>query len=147
MEKKWIVYTISLGSKVMYVGKCVNWYTRKSLHKTRRGTFQSAIPLDVDLSLVEFNKVSEFTDEFEALEFEDKLIDRYDTIDNGWNKRHSGGVFYSIKREMEGEEDNLHKSYCKAYRKMKRDELENLKKENAMLKAKLKAIQELLYNY
>ena len=95
MDKIYSIYTISLGSKVMYVG-CTNrskhrvWEHLNSREKY--ATIQSPIPTDVDLSLVSFNVLKEFTSKEEALKEEDRLIVEYDTINNGWNKRRSGLV-------------------------------------------------------
>lgn len=92
MNKKYVVYTITLQGKVMYVGKCSNFTSRKWYHTNYRGTHYSAIPVEVDLSLLSFDKISEFTDELEALKEEDRLIVEYDTINNGWNKLRSGHI-------------------------------------------------------
>lgn len=88
--KKQYVYTIAYNGEVMYVGKTRNMAKRKSAHRTKRGTHKSAIPVDADLSKIEFNVVAEFNSEEEALKYEDQLILQYDTIDNGWNKYRSG---------------------------------------------------------
>ena len=99
MNKKYVVYTITLQGKVMYVGKCSNFTSRKWYHTNYRGTHYSAIPVEVDLSLLSFDKISEFTDELEALEEEDRLIVEYDTINSGWNKQRSGLIRSSNKKE------------------------------------------------
>lgn len=74
----------------MYVGKTSNMTKRKSRHKTQIGTHSSAIPVDVDMSKIEFNVVSVFDNEEEALKYEDQLIQQYNTLNGGWNKHRSG---------------------------------------------------------
>lgn len=91
--KKHYVYTITYFDRIVYVGKTCNMVKRKSLHKTDRGTFRSAIPVDADLNKVEFNVVAEFDNKEEALKYEDELILQYGTIENGWNKNRSGLVY------------------------------------------------------
>jgi hypothetical protein len=83
----------------MYVGKCSNFTSRKWYHTHYRGTHYSAIPVEVDLSLLSFDKISEFTDELEALKEEDRLIVEYDTINSGWNKQRSGLIRSGNKKE------------------------------------------------
>lgn len=137
MIRKYTVYTISLGSKVMYVGESANFPQRRYLHRNKRGTSQSAIPLDVDLSLVVFEKIAVYDTRNEALETEDSLIKEYDTINNGWNKRRSGRtpIDVKMKKGLKG------KDYCRAYRQTMKDEILKLRKENAMLKEELKRLK------
>jgi len=91
--KKQYVYIITYNGEVMYVGKTCNMKNRKSLHRNQRGTHNSAIPVDADLSKIEFNVVAEFDNEEEALKYEDQLILQYNTLDGGWNKQRSGLVY------------------------------------------------------
>lgn len=137
MIKKYVVYTIILQGEVMYVGESGNFPQRRYLHKTKRGTSQSAIPTDVDLDLVTFEKVAVYNSRNEALKEEDRLIKEYDTINNGWNKRRSGEtpIDVKMKKGLKG------KDYCRAYRQTMKDEILKLRKENAMLKEELKRLK------
>ena len=101
--KTFIVYTITYGGEIMYVGKTSNMANRKTMHKTQIGNPRySAIPVDADLSKIEFNVVAEFDNEADALKYEDQLILQYNTISNGWNKYRSGLIKASdIKAYMQ----------------------------------------------
>lgn len=130
METRYIVYTISLQGKVMYVGSTNNFERRKGQHKTKRGTNQSAIPMDVDLSLVSFNIIVDYESKKEALKEEDRLIVEYDTINNGWNKQRSGlirsnGSEY-LKKWYIG---HNYKEYHKNYRLTHNQYIKEYKKE------------------
>lgn len=87
MEKKYVIYTISLQGKVMYVGKTGQFKKRKYDHMN---FFSGKIPKDIDLSLVSINVIDEFDEEDDAYKAEGKYILQYDTINNGWNKYRSG---------------------------------------------------------
>lgn len=89
MEMKWIVYTISLQGKVMYVGITRNFVLRKMQHLKEKGGY-SAIPDDTDPSTVTFEIIKEYVYKKAALKEEDRLIVEYDTINSGWNKKRSG---------------------------------------------------------
>ena len=111
--KTFTVYTITYNGEVMYVGKTSNMAKRKSMHKTQLGNPKySAIPVDADLNKVKFNVVAEFDNKTDALKYEDQLILKYNTIDNGWNTRRSGLIKAS---DM--------KTYMQDYRAAHSDEL------------------------
>ena len=98
-KKNYIVYTINLNDEVKYVGKTAYFPTRKWQHFNYRGTFKSAIPTDIDLGNITFNKVAVYSDEVEALKEEDRLILEYGTIENGWNTFRSGLECISNRKE------------------------------------------------
>ena len=92
-KKTYVVYTITYFDQIVYVGKTCRYIERKRKHLNQRGTYMSAIPVDADLSKIEFNVVAEFDNKTDALKYEDQLILKYNTIDNGWNKYRSGLVY------------------------------------------------------
>lgn len=108
MDKKYVVYTISYQGVVKYVGKTCNIKDRWYRHLHCRGNRASAIPVGINLSLIDFNIIKEFFNEEEALEFEDELIQKFNTIDNGWNKLRSGLIWV---KDMDG----IHKLYRKEH--------------------------------
>lgn len=59
-------------------------------HKYSRGTSHSAIPITVDYHDTVFITFEKYVEKNDALLEEDKLIKKYDTINNGWNKNRSG---------------------------------------------------------
>lgn len=87
------VYTITENGVVKYVGKTKDYTRRKWDHLNSRGTYMSAIPIDIDLSTVEIKPIALYTDEVQALKFEDWMIQKHDTINNGWNKQRSGNIY------------------------------------------------------
>lgn len=117
MEKKYIIYTISLGSEVMYVGCTCRLKIREWEHKNLRGTHKSAIPEDVDLSLITFNTFNEYNTKDEAIKEEDSLIVAYDTITHGWNKQRSGNVYSDVDyiKKKKKEYRDTHKTEIRAY--------------------------------
>ena len=115
--KKQYVYTIAYNREVMYVGKTSNMANRKTMHKTQRGTHKSAIPVDADLSKIEFNVVAEFNSEEEALKYEDQLILQYNTIDGGWNKIRSGLIEASDKKAYNRDYQAAHSNELRAYQR------------------------------
>jgi len=115
--KKQYVYTITYNGEVMYVGKTSNMAVRKSAHKTKRGTYYSAIPVEADLSKIEFNVVAEFDNEDEALKYEDQLMLRYNTLDGGWNKQRSGLIETSDIKAYQREYYQAHREEAVAYQR------------------------------
>ena len=101
------------------------------MHKNQRGTHKSAIPVDADLSKIEFNVVAEFNNEEEAIKYEDQLILQYNTLDGGRNKQRSGLIESSdIKAYMQDYNEayyQVHKeekaAYMRDYRAAHSDEL------------------------
>lgn len=132
METKYIIYTINLQGKVMYVGKCRNFTLRKWQHLNCRGIKNySAIPTDVDLSLITINKIGELTDNLEALKEEDRLIVEYDTINNGWNKLRSGHIRIDNNTEYQRIHGQLFRAKDRVTYNAKMREYRKRKKETA----------------
>ena len=115
---KYYVYLIKYLDKVMYVGKTNNITHRKYHHLKCVGTRYSAVPIDVDLQYIEFVVDSEFDNNIDAVIYEEELILKYDTINNGWNRNRSGYISedmkaYYKKRNQKPER----KEWCVKYRK------------------------------
>ena len=143
MEKKYVVYTISLKGQVMYVGISDNFERRKLRHIKYRGNkIQSAIPIDIDLSLIEITPIKEYKYHKSALKEEDKLIIEYNTIEDGWNKNRSGLIYSDRIEEYNKEYDKKwhnkwrienrekYNLYMKEYRNKHKDEI-NAKRRKA----------------
>lgn len=81
----------------MYVGKTNNISNRKYQHLKRNGTGYSAVPIDVDIQYVDFVVDREFENNVDAVKYENELILKYDTINNGWNKNRSGYICEDMK--------------------------------------------------
>ena len=90
MVKEWFVYGIKYQEKIMYIGISSNFKKRIEQHKYSRGTSHSAIPITVDYHDTVFITFEKYVEKNDALLEEDKLIKKYDTINNGWNKNRSG---------------------------------------------------------
>ena len=91
-DKDYVVYTISLQGKVMYVGSTTNFENRKKQHLSKDKRLWSAIPSDVDASMVTIEIVRHWKSEKAMINCEGRLIEKYDTINNGWNTHRSGFV-------------------------------------------------------
>lgn len=101
-DKDYVVYTISLQGKVMYVGSSGNFEYRKKQHLNKEKS--SAIPSDVDPSTVTIEIVRHWKSEKAMLNSEGRLIKKYDTIKNGWNKVNSGlGIEAKNTKEYQAE--------------------------------------------
>lgn len=160
MEKKYVVYTITLQGKVMYVGKTKDFNNRKWKHLNQRHLRgQSAIPEEIDLGKVSFN-VAYITDNKEgALKEEDRLILLYNTIEEGWNGCRSGEcrkdieyvkllqkknqkVWYEknreevVKKVVEYHRKNREHTneYMREFRKIHREEINAKRRENYLKK-------------
>ena len=107
-EKDYVVYTISLQGKVMYVGSTNDFKRRKREHLQQKDF--SSIPTDVDPSTVTIEIVRHWKSEKAMLNSEARLITKYDTIENGWNKvRGCLGISTDNMKEY-------HRLYLKSFR-------------------------------
>ena len=91
--KKYTVYIIrhiSTGT-VLYVGKTDNLKRRAYEHLKLNSNAKDWISV-IGTSNVLIEPVAEFNNEVDALNYEDDLILKYDTITNGYNKHRSGIV-------------------------------------------------------
>lgn len=86
-EKDYVVYTISLQGKVMYVGSTKDFERRKREHLQQKD--YSSIPTDVDPSTVVIEIVKVWKSKKAMLNCEDRLIRKYNTIQDGWNRNRS----------------------------------------------------------
>lgn len=101
-DKDYVVYTISLQGKVMYVGSTNNFERRKAEHLSKSKS--SAIPDDVDASMVTIEIVRHWKSEKAMLNSEGRLIKKYDTIKNGWNRVNSAlGIDTDNMKEYQAE--------------------------------------------
>lgn len=90
---KYIVYIIrhiSTG-KVLYVGKTDNFKRRAYEHLKLKSNAKYWLS-SIGTNNVTIEAVAEFNNETDALNYEDDLILKYDTITNGYNKHRSGIV-------------------------------------------------------
>ena len=88
MEKEYDVYEILYDGIVKYVGVTEN-YTRRVREHLKGGKI-SAIPKGVNKRDVVIISAYETNSKEDAYRVEDKLIEEFDTINNGWNKNRSG---------------------------------------------------------
>ena len=97
----YLIRHISTGT-VLYVGKTRNFKKRVYQHlslKSNSKEWLSAVGKDN----VSIEAVAEFNNETDALKYEDDLILKYDTINNGYNKNRSGLIFSENKEEYRKE--------------------------------------------
>ena len=129
--KNWIIYSISLQGEIKYIGKTCRFEQRKKSHLNRRGTYNSAIPIDVDLSLIDFDIVCESYDREEAFKLENKYILEYQTLTKfgGWNRMRSGLNRAKMTTEYIEEKKEYGKKYEKEHRK-ERQEKQNQRRRN-----------------
>lgn len=85
IKNNYAVYVIKQNEEVKYVGKTCDFKRRKNEHLIKGSSSQ--IPDYVPINEVEVIPVEWFANEIDALDYEDKLMIQYDTIDNGWNNR------------------------------------------------------------
>lgn len=101
-KKDYVVYTISLQGKVMYVGSTKDFERRKKEHLQQKD--YSSIPTDIDPSTVTIEIVKVWKSEKAMLNSEGRLIKKYDTIKNGWNRVNSGlGIDTDNMKEYQAE--------------------------------------------
>lgn len=99
-ETEYVVYTITLQGRVVYVGITNNFERRRREHLTKIGTRFSAIPTETDLNLININKHKTYKSAKAMLNAEDKLIKEYNTIEEGWNKNKSGYSKYGSRENI-----------------------------------------------
>ena len=116
--ENWIIYSISLQGEVKYIGKTCRYEKRKYAHLHRRGTYNSAIPLDIDLEEIEFNIVDSSCDREKAFQLENEYILKYNTlVPNGWNRMRSGLNRTNMTEEYLNEKMEYNKIYNKEHRR------------------------------
>ena len=104
----------------MYVGVTNDFDRRKREQLNHIGERHSRIPSGVDKSLVTMSIVKQYKYHKSALKCEDKLIQEYDTINNGWNSQRSGLIWGTTeyKNEHHKKWRNSHREYVREYAKV-----------------------------
>ena len=87
----YLIRHISTGM-VLYVGKTKNFKRRTYQHLSLKSSTKKWLEV-VGTGNVFIEPVAEFDNEVDALKYEDKLIIKYNTIENGYNKQRSGLIF------------------------------------------------------
>lgn len=82
--KDYVVYTIKYEGTVKYVGFTGNFKERRHGHRSRGK--KSSIPKWADMNKIEFEIIDHTDTKCSALLSERANIQKYDTINNGWNK-------------------------------------------------------------
>ena len=131
------VYKIEYKGEIKYIGKTKQFNERRRQHIGKRGTKNSAIPIDVDLNDIEFMLIETFDNETDALKREDELIQVYNTINTGWNKCRSGLIWSDrefIKEKNRGyqkvrKEKEEYQQYQQEYRNEHRNQIKEKQRE------------------
>ena len=91
---KYTVYVIKhIGTgTVLYVGKTKNFKMRVYQHLSLKSNAKDWLS-EIGTNNVLIEPVAEFSNETDALKYEDELILKYNTIENGYNKQRSGLIF------------------------------------------------------
>lgn len=117
----YLIRHISTG-QVLYVGKTDNFKRRAYQHlHLNTGTKEWLSSIGTGNVLIE--EVAKFDNEVDALKYEDELILKYGTIENGYNKNRSGLIKsenpekYKIEYNREYRQTNEHKEYQRNYQK------------------------------
>ena len=110
----YIIRHISTG-QVLYVGKTDNFKRRAYQHlHLNTGTKEWLSSIGTGNVLIE--EVAKFDNEVDALKYEDELILKYDTINNGYNKQRSGLI--KAENPEKYRRENLReysRNYCREY--------------------------------
>lgn len=117
----YIIRHISTG-QVLYVGKTRNFKRRVYQHLTlHTGTKKWLSVIGTGNVLIE--EVAKFDNEVDALKYEDELILKYGTIENGYNKNRSGLIEsenpeeYQKKYQKKYLEIDEHKEHIREYKR------------------------------
>ena len=88
---KYTVYVIKhIGTgTVLYVGKTKN-FKRRTYQHLSLNTHSKEWLAEIGTNNVTIESVAEFNNKVDALKYEDELIIKYGTIENGYNKNRSG---------------------------------------------------------
>ena len=122
--KKYTVYIIrhiSTGT-VLYVGKTDNLKRRAYEHLKLQSRTKDWLSV-IGTANVIIEEVAKFDNEVDALKYEDELIQKYGTIENGYNKHRSGLIKsenpekYNIEYSRKYRQTNEHKEYQRNYQK------------------------------
>lgn len=105
----YIIRHISTGT-VLYVGKTRNFKLRAYQH-LKLNTHSKKWLSVIGTGNVLIEEVAKFNNKTDALKYEDELILKYNTIENGYNNNRSGLISYENPEEYQ-------KEYQKKYRKI-----------------------------
>ena len=99
---KYTVYVIKhIGTgTVLYVGKTKNFKMRVYQHLSLKSSTKKWLA-EIGTNNVLIEPVAEFSNETDALKYEDELILKYNTIENGYNKQRSGLIFLENPEEYQ----------------------------------------------
>lgn len=94
MEQQYNVYIVrkKTTGKVVYVGKTNNLERRIKQHG-----YRSKWVKEIGPGNLLFKVIKSFDNNTDAVKYEEKLINKYNTIRNGYNKYHSGKVWAEHK--------------------------------------------------
>ena len=106
---KYTVYIIKhIGTgTVLYVGSTRNFKRRTYQHLSLKSNSKYWLS-SIGTNNVTIEAVAEFDNKVDALKYEDELILKYDTINNGYNNRRSGLIFEENPEEYQ-------RKYCREY--------------------------------
>lgn len=121
--KKYTVYLIrhiSTGM-VLYVGKTDNLKRRAYEHLTLNSNSKKWLSV-IGTGNVLIEEVAKFDNEVDALKYEDELILKYGTIENGYNGQRSGLITenpeeYNKKYQKKYREIDEHKEHMREYKR------------------------------
>lgn len=115
----YLIRHISTGT-VLYVGKTDNFKRRAYQHLSLNTQSKEWLS-SIGTSNILIEPVAEFDNEVDALKYEDKLIIKYNTIENGYNKNRSGLIQaenkYEYNREHNREWFQTHRKGNKEWNK------------------------------
>ena len=113
----YIIRHISTG-QVLYVGKTDNFKRRAYEHLKLHSRTKDWLSV-IGTANVIIEEVAKFDNEVDALKYEDALILKYDTINNGYNKYRSGLIKAENPKEYKREyiKTEKYKEYQKNYQK------------------------------
>ena len=122
--KKYTVYLIRHMSTgmVLYVGKTNNFKRRAYQHLSLQSRTKDWLSV-IGTANVIIEEVAKFDNEVDALKYEDKLIQKYGTIENGYNKHRSGLIKaenpeeYNKKYQKKYLEIDEHKEHIREYKR------------------------------
>lgn len=95
----YLIRHISTG-KVLYVGKTNDFKRRVYEHLSLHSSAKEWLSV-IGTGNVSIEPVAEFSNEVDALKYEDELILKYSTITNGYNKCRSGLIYKENPKEYE----------------------------------------------
>lgn len=117
----YLIRHISTGM-VLYVGKTINFKKRAYEHLSLNSNSKKWLS-SIGTSNVLIEEVAKFDNEVDALKYEDELILKYGTIENGYNKQRSGLIKtenpeeYNKKYQKKYWEIDEHKEHRREYQR------------------------------